>query len=319
MLARRVHAQPQLHRNRKHILLGRSNEGRALPRRLLEYLGISGGAVRPGGREIIGQGQAAPSGRIPLHPAWAKKVLELSLREAPAGDITDRYRAHPASGWDPRGRAAAQVLVNPAPTNRVRQQVIQLPPVRGCRRCAPPARRRLPAGCSPVRRTPHGPWRAHRRSGDERHACPAPANPEKPRSFRRARVRGARPAQCAVPALRATQRHLTSAAACPGTGATLRRSKKALASICVNTPPCSIIYGHAGRRPKSTYASRSRCWPEELQTIRANHARQRVPQVRGEGCRAGTALPTDSGHRPSLVHTIRILQGYRTVTNPTIG
>jgi ATP-dependent Clp protease ATP-binding subunit ClpC len=44
-------------------------------------LGISLEAVRQQVEEIIGQGQQAPSGHIPFTPR-AKKVLELSLREA---------------------------------------------------------------------------------------------------------------------------------------------------------------------------------------------------------------------------------------------
>ena len=47
----------------------------------LESLGISLEAVRQQVEEIIGQGQAAPTGHIPFTPR-AKKVLELSLREA---------------------------------------------------------------------------------------------------------------------------------------------------------------------------------------------------------------------------------------------
>jgi hypothetical protein len=44
-------------------------------------LGINLDAVRDQVQEIIGQGQQAPSGHIPFTPR-AKKVLELSLREA---------------------------------------------------------------------------------------------------------------------------------------------------------------------------------------------------------------------------------------------
>src|SRR3546814_10814444 len=49
--------------------------------RSLESLGISLEAVRSQVEEIIGQGGSSPSGHIPFTPR-AKKVLELSLREA---------------------------------------------------------------------------------------------------------------------------------------------------------------------------------------------------------------------------------------------
>ena len=49
--------------------------------RALRSLGISLEAVRRQVEEIIGQGGSAPSGHIPFTPR-AKKVLELSLREA---------------------------------------------------------------------------------------------------------------------------------------------------------------------------------------------------------------------------------------------
>src|SRR3954452_9710013 len=65
----------------EHILLGLIHEGEGVAAKALESLGISLEAVRQQGEEIIGQGQQAPSGDIPFRPR-AKKVLELSLREA---------------------------------------------------------------------------------------------------------------------------------------------------------------------------------------------------------------------------------------------
>src|SRR5436853_640383 len=64
-----------------HILLGLIHEGEGVAAKALESLGISLEAVRSQVEEIIGQGQAAPTGHIPFTPR-AKKVLELSLREA---------------------------------------------------------------------------------------------------------------------------------------------------------------------------------------------------------------------------------------------
>ena len=65
----------------EHILLGLIHEGEGVAAKALESLGISLEAVRSQVEEIIGQGGASPSGHIPFTPR-AKKVLELSLREA---------------------------------------------------------------------------------------------------------------------------------------------------------------------------------------------------------------------------------------------
>src|SRR6266545_2939552 len=65
----------------EHILLGLIHEGEGVAAKALESLGIALEGVRQQVEEIIGQGQHAPSGHIPFTPR-AKKVLELSLREA---------------------------------------------------------------------------------------------------------------------------------------------------------------------------------------------------------------------------------------------
>ena len=69
------------HIGTEHILLGLIREGGGVAAKALESLGISLEAVRQQVGEIAGQGQQAPSGHIPFTPR-AKKVLELSLREA---------------------------------------------------------------------------------------------------------------------------------------------------------------------------------------------------------------------------------------------
>ncbi|TYB41678.1 ATP-dependent Clp protease ATP-binding subunit, partial [Microbispora tritici] len=75
----------------------------------------------------IGQGQSAPSGHIPFTPR-AKKVLELSLREALQLGHNYIGTEHILLGLIREGEGvAAQVLVKlGADLNRVRQQVIQL-------------------------------------------------------------------------------------------------------------------------------------------------------------------------------------------------
>src|SRR3546814_8723884 len=90
-------------------------------------LDISLEAVRAQVEEIIGQGQQAPSGHIPFTPR-AKKVLELSLREALQLGHSYIGTEHILLGLIREGEGvAAQVLQKlGADLNRVRQQVIQL-------------------------------------------------------------------------------------------------------------------------------------------------------------------------------------------------
>ncbi|ANP27425.1 ATPase with chaperone activity, ATP-binding subunit [Mycobacteroides abscessus subsp. abscessus] len=65
----------------EHILLGLIHEGEGVGAKALESLGITLEGVREQVREIITEGTQAPTGHIPFTPR-AKKVLELSLREA---------------------------------------------------------------------------------------------------------------------------------------------------------------------------------------------------------------------------------------------
>jgi ATP-dependent Clp protease ATP-binding subunit ClpC len=65
----------------EHILLGLLHEGEGVAARALRSLGISLEAARRQVEEIVGEGGSSPSGHIPFTPR-AKKVLELSLREA---------------------------------------------------------------------------------------------------------------------------------------------------------------------------------------------------------------------------------------------
>lgn len=65
----------------EHLLLGLLNEGRGSAARALEAMDVTLQAARDQVIEIIGRGQAQPSGHIPFTPR-AKKSLELSLREA---------------------------------------------------------------------------------------------------------------------------------------------------------------------------------------------------------------------------------------------
>src|SRR6201747_1188736 len=111
----------------EHILLGLIHEGEGVAAKALESLDISLEAVRAQVEEIIGQGQQAPSGHIPFTPR-AKKVLELSLREALELGHSYIGTEHILLGLIREGEGvAAQVLQKlGADLNRVRQQVIQL-------------------------------------------------------------------------------------------------------------------------------------------------------------------------------------------------
>ena len=111
----------------EHVLLGLIREGEGVAAKALESMGISRDAVRSEVEDIIGKGSQPPSGYIPFTPR-AKKVLELSLREAL--QLGHKYigTEHILLGLIREGEGvAAQVLVKlGADLPRVRQQVIQL-------------------------------------------------------------------------------------------------------------------------------------------------------------------------------------------------
>ncbi|MDX1659204.1 MAG: ATP-dependent Clp protease ATP-binding subunit [Nitriliruptorales bacterium] len=111
----------------EHILLGLIHEGEGVAAKALESMSISLQAVRDQVQEIIGRGQTAPAGHIPFTPR-AKKVLELSLREALQLGHNYIGTEHILLGLIREGEGvAAQVLQKlGADLNRVRQQVIQL-------------------------------------------------------------------------------------------------------------------------------------------------------------------------------------------------
>ena len=111
----------------EHILLGLIHEGEGVAYLALTELGISLDAVRAQVEAEIGQGSEAPGGHIPFTPR-AKKVLELSLREALQLGHNYIGTEHILLGLIREGEGvAAQVLVGlGAGLDRVRQQVVQL-------------------------------------------------------------------------------------------------------------------------------------------------------------------------------------------------
>ncbi len=111
----------------EHILLGLLNEGEGIAAQALESLDIDLTSVRDEVVKIIGQGKQSPSGHIPFTPR-AKKVLELSLREALQLGHNYIGTEHILLGLIREGEGvAAQVLQQlGAELQKVRQTVIQL-------------------------------------------------------------------------------------------------------------------------------------------------------------------------------------------------
>jgi ATP-dependent Clp protease ATP-binding subunit ClpA len=111
----------------EHLLLGLIRDGDGVACQALASLGISLPAVRAQVEEIIGRGQTASMGHVPFTPR-AKKVLELSLREALQLGHDYIGTEHILLGLIREGKGVgAQVLQKlGADLNRVRQQVIVL-------------------------------------------------------------------------------------------------------------------------------------------------------------------------------------------------
>ncbi len=111
----------------EHLLLGLIREGEGVAAKALESLNISHEAVRSQVESIIGKGTSEPTGHIPFTPR-AKKVLELSLREALQLGHNYIGTEHILLGLIREGEGvAARVLLNlGADLSRVRNQVIQL-------------------------------------------------------------------------------------------------------------------------------------------------------------------------------------------------
>jgi ATP-dependent Clp protease ATP-binding subunit ClpA len=111
----------------EHLLLGLIHDGEGVAWQALESLGVSLSAARSQVEEIIGQGQAVPTAHMPFTPR-AKKVLELSLREAIQLGRNYIDTEHILLGLVREGEGVgAQVLVRlGAHLDRVRQAVTGL-------------------------------------------------------------------------------------------------------------------------------------------------------------------------------------------------
>ena len=110
-----------------HVLLGLVSEDEGVAARVLVSLGISLAVVRRQVEERIGQGQPPPPARIQFSPQ-AKKVLELSLREALQLGHSHIGTEHILLGLIGEGDGTgARVLAGlGAELGLVRQQVIQV-------------------------------------------------------------------------------------------------------------------------------------------------------------------------------------------------
>jgi ATP-dependent Clp protease ATP-binding subunit ClpC len=114
----------------EHLLLGLLREDQGVAAAALHRLGVSLDAVRSDVKTIIGEGPAAPPpGEVPFTPR-AKKVLELSLREALQLGHNYIGTEHILLGLVREGQGvAAQVLVGRgADLARVRDAVVGLLP-----------------------------------------------------------------------------------------------------------------------------------------------------------------------------------------------
>lgn len=111
----------------EHILLGLIHEGQGVGAKALEVLGVTVDAARARVMETIGPGESTPTGSPPF-TSRAKKVLELSLREAMQLGHNYIGTEHMLLGLVREGEGvAATVLVElGADLERVRQQVIEL-------------------------------------------------------------------------------------------------------------------------------------------------------------------------------------------------
>ena len=111
----------------EHILLGLIREGEGVAAKALDALGVTFDVVREKVEEAIGSNTNPSPGSPPFTPR-AKKVLELSLREALQLGHTYIGTEHILLGLIREGEGvAAQVLIGlDVDLDRARQQVIQL-------------------------------------------------------------------------------------------------------------------------------------------------------------------------------------------------
>jgi ATP-dependent Clp protease ATP-binding subunit ClpC len=111
----------------EHILLGLMREEEGIAARVLESLDVSLDEVRTQVSRIVGQGEDVGTGQIPFTPR-AKKVLELSLKEALALDHNYIGTEHVLLGLVRESEGvAARILVDlGADAETVRNAIISM-------------------------------------------------------------------------------------------------------------------------------------------------------------------------------------------------
>ena len=111
----------------EHLLLGLLREEEGLAARVLESLDISTDEVRAQVARIVGQGDEAAAGQVPLTPR-AKKVLELSLKEAMSLNHNYIGTEHVLLGLvrENEGVAARILLEFDVDADKVRNEVLRL-------------------------------------------------------------------------------------------------------------------------------------------------------------------------------------------------
>jgi ATP-dependent Clp protease ATP-binding subunit ClpC len=108
----------------EHLLLGLLATSDSLASASLAALGYTRDDVRANLETIVGRGKASPGGHIPFTPR-AKKVLELSLREALQLKHNYIDTEHILLGLLREGEGlAAQILADKHPLDRIRSEVL---------------------------------------------------------------------------------------------------------------------------------------------------------------------------------------------------
>jgi len=108
----------------EHLLLGLLATSDSLASASLGALGYTRADVRASLETIVGRGKASPGGHIPFTPR-AKKVLELSLREALQLKHNYIDTEHILLGLLREGEGiAAQILADKHPLDRIRSEVL---------------------------------------------------------------------------------------------------------------------------------------------------------------------------------------------------
>jgi ATP-dependent Clp protease ATP-binding subunit ClpC len=112
----------------EHILLGLIDEGQGVAARALASMGVSLDEMQQAVQDTVGRGAEPPpeSGHIPFTPR-AKKVLELSLREAQQLGDTYIGTEHILLAVIREGGAGAQLLAGAGvDLDRARRQVLEV-------------------------------------------------------------------------------------------------------------------------------------------------------------------------------------------------